>query len=233
MTTLDNSQGTPLYVAGDDSASRAIIVLQEAFGVNHHIRDVAERFARDGFYAVSPVLFHRTGSPEVAYDDFANAMTHMGALNKDDLTTDIHAAVAFLHDKGYATANIGVVGYCMGGTVALYTDTLGVVGAAVSFYGGGVSAGRFGFPPLVELAPNLQAPWLGLYGDLDKGIPVEDVEALRAAAASSGQTTDIVRYPDAVHGFHCDARPDAFHPEAAADAAQRATEFLVAQLAAR
>ena len=80
------------------------------------------------------------------------------------------------------------------------------MGAAVTFYGGGVTEGRFGFPPLVEEATRLGAPWLGLYGDLDQGIPVDDVEQLREAAAGSGQTTGIVRYPEAGHGFHCDQR---------------------------
>jgi len=69
----------------------------------------------------------------------------------------------------------------MGGTVAFYAATLGIVGAAASFYGGGVETGRFGLAPLLELASDLKSAWIGLYGDLDKGIPVEQVEALRAA----------------------------------------------------
>ena len=233
MSPLVIHNGTPLHVAGSDTAARGLIVLQEAFGVNDHIRDVAERFAAQGFYAVAPVLFHRTGSAEIAYDDFGNAMTHMGALNREDLTTDVSAAAGYLVAQGFSRASIGVVGYCMGGTVALFTGTLGLVGAAVSFYGGGVSTGRFGLPSLIELAPTLQSPWLGLYGDLDRGIPVDDVEALRAAAATSGQTTDIVRYADGDHGFHCDGRPDVFNPSAAADAAARATTFLTESLSAR
>jgi carboxymethylenebutenolidase len=91
------------------------------------------------------------------------------------------------------------------------------VGAAVTFYGGGVSQGRFGFPPLVELAPRLRAPWLGLYGDQDQGIPVADVEALRAATATSAPPTEVVRYPDAAHGFNCDQRAS-FHAASADDA---------------
>ncbi len=105
----------------------------------------------------------------------------------------------------------------MGGTVALLTAVEREVGAAVTFYGGGVTQGRFGFPPLVEAAPKLQAPWLGLFGDLDKGIPVEEVEQLRAAAATSGQPTEVVRYADADHGFHCDVR-SSYNEAAAKDA---------------
>jgi carboxymethylenebutenolidase len=102
----------------------------------------------------------------------------------------------------------------MGGTIALVTAARRDVGAAVTFYGGGVSEGRFGFRPLIEEAPMLRAPWLGLYGDQDHGISIDDVELLRAAGASSGQPTDVVRYPDAGHGFHCDARVDYHEPSA-------------------
>jgi carboxymethylenebutenolidase len=87
----------------------------------------------------------------------------------------------------------------------------------VTFYGGGVTEGRFGFPPLVEEATRLQVPWLGLFGDLDQGIPVDSVEALREAAATSGQPTKVVRYPDAGHGFNCDQR-ESYHAPSATSA---------------
>jgi carboxymethylenebutenolidase len=133
--------------------------------------------------------------------------------------------VEFLDEAGFPTPSIGIVGYCMGGTVAFYADTLGLVGAAATYYGGGVINGRFGLPSLVDLAPHLQAPWRGFYGDLDKGIPVEQVEALRDAAATSGVSTDIIRYVDGDHGFHCDDRTAVFNENAAADAYARTLTF--------
>jgi carboxymethylenebutenolidase len=108
----------------------------------------------------------------------------------------------------------------MGGSVALATAASHQVGAAVTFYGGGVTQGRFGFRPLVELAPELRSPWLGLFGDRDQSIAVEDVEALRAAAATADVPTEVVRYPDAGHGFHRDGSAS-FNAEAAADAWHR------------
>jgi carboxymethylenebutenolidase len=209
-----------------------MIVLQEAFGVNDHIRDVTHRFANEGYFAVSPELFHRDGSPQIAYDDFASAMTPMGNLTKEGLTEDLMATITFLHRRNFATANIGIVGYCMGGTVALYANTLGIVGAACTFYGGGVTTGRFGLSALVDLAPSLKSPWLGLYGDRDRSIPSEQVEELRESAARASVETEIVRY-DADHGFHCDARPAAYNADAAADAAQRANEFFSRTLVER
>jgi len=192
-------------------------VVQEAFGVNDHIEDVARRFAAAGWLAVAPHLFHRSGDPKLGYGDMPVAMGHMRALTADGILADIDAALDELRRRGIPPERTGVVGFCMGGTVTLVTATRRDVGAAVTFYGGGVTEGRFGFGPLVEEAPGLRAPWLGLYGDLDQGIPVDGVEQLRQAAASSGQPTEIVRYPEAGHGFHCDQR-ESYEPKSAGDA---------------
>lgn len=224
---------TPLQVAGEPDAPRAVIVLQEAFGVSDHIRDVAERFALAGFYAVAPELFHRTGSPEIAYDNFPGAMESLGALSEDGLREDVTAAAGFLVDAGYAPSNTGVVGFCVGGSVAFFAGTLGVVGAAVSFYGGGIETGRMGLPSLLDQAALLQCAWCGFYGDLDQGIPIEQVEALRVATSTLGFSNQLVRYADADHGFHCDGRPGVFNARAAAEAYERTLAFFAANLAPR
>ena len=209
---------TPVSVFRPEGAPKGgIVVVQEAFGVNEHIIDVAGRIAAEGWLVAVPHLFHRTGDPTIAYDDFASVMPHMGALTAAGIFEDIDAALAELASNDVALAKTGVVGFCMGGNVALVTATRRDVGAAVTFYGGGVGAGRFGFDPLIEEAPRLRAPWLGLYGDLDQGIPADEVELLRTGAEASGQPTEIVRYPNAGHGFNCDRRPD-FEPDSAADA---------------
>lgn len=209
---------TPLSVHEPDGPPRGgIVVVQEAFGVNDHIEDVAGRFAAGGWLTVAPHLFHRTGDPTFGYDDMSVVMPHMQALTAEGVLADIDAALDHLTAQGIPPERTGVVGFCMGGTVALVTAARRPVGAAVTFYGGGVTEGRFGFPPLVEEATRLGAPWLGLYGDLDQGIPVDGVEQLREAAAGSGQTTGIVRYPEAGHGFHCDQRVS-FESKSAEDA---------------
>ena len=222
--------GFPIYASGQTDSKRAVIVVQEAFGVNDHIRSVADRLSDEGFLAVAPQLFHRDGSPEVPYDDFKQAMPLMGNLTKQGITNDLNATTDFLSTLGFTPANIGVVGFCMGGTVAFYAATLGTVGAAASFYGGGLATGRFGFPPLIELAPELKCPWLGLYGDLDQSIPNEQVEELRSVTDGLSVTTEIVRYPEGQHGFHCDARPDAYNDDAARDAYQRTLTFFAEHL---
>jgi carboxymethylenebutenolidase len=225
------SEQTPLSVHEPDGQPKGgIVVIQEAFGVNDHIEDVAGRFAAEGWLAVAPHLFHRTGDPKLGYGgDMSVVMPHMKELTAEGVLADVDAALLELQRRGIPPERTGVVGFCMGGTVALVTAARRDVGAAVSFYGGGVTEGRFGFGPLVEEATRLRAPWLGLYGDLDQGIPVEGVEQLRAAAASSGQATEIVRYADAGHGFHCDQR-DSFEPKSAQDAWGRTLAWFENQL---
>lgn len=222
----------PLSIHRPDGEPKgAIVVVQEAFGVNDHLEDIGRRFAAAGWLAVLPHLFHRTGDPKLGYEDFSQVMPHMAELNAEGIFADIDVALEAIADAGIGPAQTGVVGFCMGGNVALVTAVRRDVGAAVSFYGGGVGAGRFGFRPLIEEAADLRAPWLGLYGDLDQGIPVEEVEQLRAAAASSGQETELVRYPDAGHGFNCDQR-DSYHAASAADAWARTLAWFDTHLTA-
>ena len=220
LTTGDGDMA--LYDVEPDGQGRgAVIVLQEAFGVNDHIEDVTRRFGGAGYRAVAPHLFHRSGDPLLDYGNFEKILPHMQALSEPGLTEDLDVTVAHLAEAGFATASIGVVGFCMGGSVTFLAAARRRLGAAVTFYGGGVADGRFGMPPLVAMAPELATPWLGLFGDEDQGIPVDQVEALRAAAASASVPTEIVRYPGAGHGFHCDARPDSYHEASAHDAWQR------------
>ncbi|MGD9798091.1 MAG: dienelactone hydrolase family protein [Acidimicrobiia bacterium] len=222
---------TPLSVHAPSTEPKGgIVVVQEAFGVNDHIEDICRRLADAGWLAVAPHLFHRTGDPKLGYVDMAPVMEHMGKLTADEVMEDVDAALAHLADAGVPLAKTGVVGFCMGGTVTLHVTAARDVGAGVTFYGGGVTQGRFGFPAMVEEAPALRAPWLGLFGDLDRGIPVDDVEALRAAAATSDQPTEVVRYAEADHGFNCDVRAS-YHPASAADAWQRTLDWFDRHLA--
>ena len=226
MTTRHTlTSGLSLNVAGRSDSPLAVIVLQEAFGVNDHIRDVTDRYGEEGFLAVAPELFHRDGSPEIAYTDFASALTHMGNFTREGLEADVRDTVTWLTTQGYATENIGVVGYCMGGTVASFANTLGVVGAAASYYGGGVVNPRFGLPSIVQMTADFQAPWIGLYGGLDKGIPMSEIESLREALAAAPHDTDLILYEDADHGFNCNDRTNVYNADAAADATDRTYEF--------
>ena len=120
---------------------------------------------------------------------------------------------------------MAIMGFCFGGTVTLATAARCELAAAVTFYGGGLGDGRFGLAPGIESAARLRTPWLGLYGDLDEHIPIDEVEQVRVAAASSPVDTEVIRFADADHGFHCDERPS-FHAEISSVAWARTLEFL-------
>lgn len=207
-----------------------VVVVQEAFGITQHIRNICTRLADAGYLAVAPALFHREGAPVLSYEEIEKARPIMAQLRADNILSDVQAALDELQRSGVPAERRGIVGFCMGGTVALAVATHARLGASVSFYGGGVAEGRFGFPPLAEAAPTLQAPWLGLFGDQDASIPVDQVERLRTEAAKASVTTDVVRYPDAGHGFNCDDR-SAYEPASAADAWARTLAFFDAHLA--
>jgi carboxymethylenebutenolidase len=225
----------PCYEAVPDPAQLrvrgAVVVLQEAFGVNAHIEDVTRRFADAGYHAVAPHLFHRTGSPTLGYDDFGKVMPHMQALSDEGMLTDVDAVLAHLRDAGLSEGQTGVVGFCMGGRAAFLVAGNRRLGAAVSFYGGGIVTGRSeAMGSLLGLIPEMPTPWLGLFGDADQGIPSEDVERLREElAAHAPVDTEIVRYPHAEHGFHCDARPS-YQAAAAIDGWNRTLVWLESHL---
>ena len=230
LTTADGDM--PTYVATQEGDARGgIVVVQEAFGVTPHIQSICRRLAEAGHTALAPAFYHRVGSPVLDYGDFNAVMPAMASLTAGGIESDLDAAFAELKRRGFDDAHTGIVGFCMGGTVALFAGTQWALGAAVTFYGGGVSQGRFGFPSLLDIAADLQTPWLGLYGDLDQGISVDDVEALRRVAAAAPVPTEVVRYPDAGHGFNCNDRPDAYHEPSATDAWRRALAWFDTHLA--
>jgi len=223
----------PLYEARPDAPRAAVVVVQEAFGVTGHIADVARRLATAGYHAVAPDLYHRDDVKEVPYDRVDLAKQHMGRLTAEGLRADLDAALKYLADQGFSLAETGIVGFCMGGSVVMVAASERGFGAAVTFYGGGVLTGRFGFPPLVAVAPDLRSPWLGLFGDRDESIPPEQVELLRGEAAKSAVPTSIIRYPEAGHGFHCDARPQNYDEAAAHDGWAKTLDWFGRYLAPR
>ena len=216
----------------DAPAASAVIVIMEAFGVNDYVESVATRLAGAGYQAVAPDLFHRAGGGTAPYGDFTKVLPLFEGLTDDGILMDVDAAVAHLGDAGFADHQIGIVGFCFGGRVTFLTAVNRRLGAAVGFYGGGIVTARFPqFPPLVGSVGALQTPWLGLFGDLDESIPIDDVEALRAALDKDAPVDhDVVRYHEAGHGFHCDARDTAYDKESAEDGWRRTLEWFAFHL---
>jgi len=233
-TTLTTADGPmDLYEALPDGKPRgAVIVVQEAFGVNDHIMDVTRRFAAAGYRAVAPAFFHRAGGGTAPYTDFAKVMPLFKGVTDDAMLMDVDSALAHLRGQGFSDAQIGLVGFCFGGRVSFLVATRRKLGAVVGFYGGGiVAARRPGFPTLIGDTAKLGSPWLGLFGDKDGGIPNEDVEQLRQTLdRETKQPHEVVLYEGAEHGFHCDARPS-YNERAAKDAWRRTLDWFGKYLA--
>jgi carboxymethylenebutenolidase len=220
-------------VTPDVNPSGAVIVIQEAFGVNEHIRDVTRRFAAAGFRAVAPTMFHRAGGGTAPYGDFSKVLPLFAGVSDAGIVADVDATIGYLRRAGFADERIGIVGFCFGGRVTFLVATRRRLGAAVGFYGGGIVTKRLPlFDPLIGDAAALATPWLGLFGDEDSGIPIADVEQLRATLDRETMTAhEIVRYPGAEHGFHCDVRPS-YNEAAAKDGWKRTLDWLRRHLAA-
>ncbi len=201
-------------------------MFQEAFGVNVHIRDVTDRFAREGFLALAPELFHRTAPGfEGAYNNFESVMPHIRALKDADLEADIRASYSWvLENQEKAGAPVACVGFCMGGRVSFLTNSILPVNAAVSFYGGGIAPNPLG-PGLLGRAGNLHAPQLLFWGGLDKHLGPEQTQAVAEALRKAGKPFVNVDFSDADHGFFCDARPS-YNPAAARQAWALTNAFL-------
>jgi carboxymethylenebutenolidase len=228
---VDRAGSVPLTIAApaaDDPPRGGVVVVQDARGVTPYLVSVCDRLADAGWLAVAPHLYHRHGFDEVdPAGGWPGAVPAMGTLTGPGLDADVDAALDHLTAAGFPAQQRAIIGFCMGGTVALHTATRRPLAAAVSFYGGGVSTPYWpGVPPLVEVAPGLLGPWLGLYGEQDELITTDEIAALRAAAARAGQRTELVSYPGAGHAFHSDDREAVYRPVAAADAWSRALAFL-------
>jgi carboxymethylenebutenolidase len=206
----------------EKGAFPGMLVFQEAFGVNAHIRDVAQRISREGYVAIAPEFFHRSAAPgfEVRYDDFPSAMPHMKALTEQGLADDIRAAYEWLRDGGHVTPDrIGSIGFCMGGRASFLANATVELRAAISFYGGGIA------PALLPRAANLHAPMLFFWGGLDKHIPQDQIRSVIDAVTAAGRPYINVEISDADHGFFCDARRS-YNAVAAKEAWSLVTSFL-------
>ena len=216
MIELTASDGHKLAAYRADPAGKprgGIVVIQEIFGVNHHIRAVCDRLAGEGYAAVAPALFDRqTRNFECGYtpDEIANARKFVANPDWGAMLRDTQAAIDELRKEG----PVAMIGFCMGGTIAfLSAAKLGGLSAAVCYYGGQIAKNADEKP---------KVPTQMHFGDQDASIPMTDVESIKQ---KRGADSEIHVYPGAQHGFHCDER-GSFHEPSAKTAWQRAMAFL-------
>jgi carboxymethylenebutenolidase len=207
------------------AASLPVVVLvHEIWSVHEHFRDLCRRLAKAGYLAIAPDLFARQG--DVAGKDIEAIRAIVARVPDAQVMADIDATVSWAGANGGDLARLGVTGFCWGGRITwLHAAHDPRVKAAVAWYGTLVKPATELQPRHpVDVAAELRAPVLGLYGGADAGIPNDTVERMRAALAAAGQPSQIVVYPDMPHAFYADYRPS-YRPEAARDGWQRMLDW--------
>ncbi|MEW6163421.1 MAG: dienelactone hydrolase family protein [Pseudomonadota bacterium] len=223
-----NGQDVPVYRAQPEGKTNppVVLVVSEIFGVHEHIKDVARRFAKQGYMALAPDLFVRAGdATKVA--NIAELMKTIVSQTPDaQVMLDLDTVVNWAKQRGGDTEKLGITGFCWGGRITwLYAAHNPKVKAGVAWYGrlvGEASANSPRHP--IDVAQNLKVPVLGLYGAKDTGIPLESVERMRAALAKGNSKSEIVVYPNSGHAFHADYRPS-FNAADAQDGWKRAIDW--------
>jgi carboxymethylenebutenolidase len=198
------TMGGYLAVPAGPGPHAAVFVIQEIFGVNAHIRDVTERFARAGYLALAPEIFHREAPGfQGSYDDIPGGVALTAKLTPEGVMADLAATHAWLAARDdVRPGRIGAIGYCMGGRLAFVANATLPLGAAVSYYGGGIATHHLG------LAGALQGPQLLVWAGNDPWIPPADRDRVRAAVRAASKRYVDVEFSGVNHGFFCDARSD-------------------------
>jgi carboxymethylenebutenolidase len=218
----------PIYFARPEGVSNppVILVAMEVFGLHEYIKDVARRLAKLGAFAVAPDYYFRKGVDLTKITDFKELMPIVNAKPDAELVADLDATAAWAKSEGGDTSRLGMIGFCRGGrAVWIYAAHSSALKAGVAFYGSLVDPQNPFWPKSpIQLAPEMKAPVLGLYGEADQGIPVSQVEQMKEALKAAGKTAEFKIYPGAPHAFHADYRPS-YRKEAAEDAWREMIEW--------
>jgi carboxymethylenebutenolidase len=201
----------------------AVLVIHEVFGLNDHIKSIADRISREGYNALAPNFFVRASERPPKDDSDMQALRKAASsISNDDAVKDMQASLDYLKTVKEIRPKFASIGFCMGGgfSYQLATHTKDLSGAVI-FYG----------RTPIDLVPMVSCPLLGNFGGKDQGIPPEKVKEFEEALQKAGKTADIKVYPEAGHGFFNDTRPQAYNAEAAADAWQRTLKFFQTRLA--
>ncbi len=211
-----------------EGAFAAVIVIQEIFGVNSHIRDVTERIAKLGYIALAPAMFERTAPGfDTGYgpEDSQLGFKYMQQTKADEILSDIKATIAYLKTlPNVKTDKIGCIGFCFGGHVAYIAATLPDIKATASFYGAGIATSSFGGDAAtITRTKDISGTIYAFFGTHDSLIPQEQNEQIEAELKKHQINHYVFRY-DAEHGFFCDQRAS-YNPVAAADAWEHVVEL--------
>ncbi len=231
------AQPMPAYLALPDGKGPhpAVIVFEEIFGINGHIRAVTERVAKEGYVAIAPDIHHRAAPPgmELRYDEegMQEGKKLIPKLTQEGVLADVGATLDFLRKREDVRSDrIGCMGFCIGGHIAYLTAAASDVKATASFYGGGVASMGLGTPnPTVTRTGTIEGRIVCFFGGKDSSISAAQVETIQKALEQHKIRHEVVVYPDATHGFFCDQR-GSYNPAAAADAWERVKRLFAEEL---
>jgi carboxymethylenebutenolidase len=229
--------GAYLAVPEGQGPFAAVIVFEEIYGVNSHIREVTERVAKEGYVAIAPDIHHRSAPGiELSYDQAGaqKGMPLIGKLTESGVIADVTATTSFLRGRSDVRADrIGCMGFCIGGHIAYLTAATSEVKVTASFYGGGIATRGLGAPnPTVSRTSSIKGRILCFFGGQDQSIPYSQVQQIKKALEDHRIRHEVVVYEDAGHGFFCDQR-GSYQPKAAADAWERTKRLFAEELAGR
>jgi carboxymethylenebutenolidase len=216
-------------VPSDKAKAPVVLVVSEIFGVHEYIADVCRRLAKLGYLAIAPELFARYGDPRTLKSIPEIQSTIISKVPDAGVMSDLDATVAWAAANGGDSTRLAITGFCWGGRITwLYAAHNRAVKAGVAWYGR-LAADKNPLQPQhpLDLAAQVKAPVLGLYGGGDKGIPLQDVESMRAALKAAGGSSQIHVYDEAPHAFHADYRPS-YRKEPAEDGWKRLQDWLLA-----
>jgi carboxymethylenebutenolidase len=207
-----------------------VVVIQEAFGVNDHIKKVTDRIAAEGYVAVAPDIYHRESERVIPYAEMPKAIAALQRVVDGKAMEDVGAAIAHLKAQGNAkSGSIGVIGFCMGGRLTYLTAAHHAkdIKCAVPYYGGGIPMGN---PSPLSRTKEIKCPMYLFFGAKDQLIPKEHVDQIKAELTANRVPYQLEVYPDAGHGFFCDDRAMSYNEGAAKDAWEKTRSFFAQHL---
>ena len=224
LNTSDGKMDAYVAQPKDGGSYPGVVVIQEAFGVNDHIKKVTDRLAGEGYVAIAPDIFHREAERLIPYSDMSKAIATLQRVQDPKAMEDVGAAIAHLKSqKNVKSGSIGVVGFCMGGRLTYLTAAhhANDVKAAVPYYGGGIPMGN---PSPLSRTGEIKCPMYLFFGGKDQLIPLAQVDQIKGELTNKKVAFQMNVYPDAGHGFNCDDR-GSYHEASAKDAWEKTKSF--------
>lgn len=218
-----------IYVSGPSNAAPVVIVLQEAFGVNNHIRSICHRLSDEGFFAAAPDLFHREGRKiDVPYGERKSIMPLLGKMTNQQIIQDVRNTINFVSELPNADVkNVNTIGFCVGGFASTLAATKLDIKKMICFYGGGMVHPRegIGLQPIIKDMSSIKAKCLFFFGGQDASISHDDIGAIETKLSESKVSFEVDIFENADHGFFCDERKT-YDQEASVVAWKKSLAFL-------